>query len=206
MYYLHSSDSDTLVKQVRAKDRGSHAQHARVSVQRVPAEGIIVSRADITIMGVKLFGGWQQWPVWRRISNELTKLLTPYDQWPFTLDGQMDLDISFADRKMTTPVYIKIDTETPLLRPLYYSLSSLPQQRRGAPIDGTNSCHADEGILHPVSPPRNKLTEIVEPATTVEASPNGVSEVWCYLSDYYQGIPLLLKLVLIHLTWMENLW
>ena len=38
-----------------------------------------------------------------------------HDQRPFKLHGKMDLTISFAGRKLTTPVYIKMDTEEPLL-------------------------------------------------------------------------------------------
>ena len=33
----------------------------------------------------------------------------------FTLEGQMDLDISFEEHTMKTPVYIKMDATTPLL-------------------------------------------------------------------------------------------
>jgi len=38
-----------------------------------------------------------------------------YDQKPFTLDGRIDLDISFDGRTMCTPVYIKMDAKDQLL-------------------------------------------------------------------------------------------
>ena len=34
---------------------------------------------------------------------------------PFILEGRMDLDISFKEHTMKTPVYIKMDATTPLL-------------------------------------------------------------------------------------------
>ena len=38
-----------------------------------------------------------------------------YDQQPFSLDGKMDLDISFDGMMMQTPVYIKLDAQEQLL-------------------------------------------------------------------------------------------
>ena len=38
-----------------------------------------------------------------------------YDMRVFTLDGRMDLDITFEDRTINTPVYIKMDSPTNLL-------------------------------------------------------------------------------------------
>ena len=38
-----------------------------------------------------------------------------YNQRPFQLDGQMDLDISFGDHTMKTTVYIKMDAHNQLL-------------------------------------------------------------------------------------------
>lgn len=53
---LFSSDSEgEAVKQVAVTDKGSRTQHARVSVQGVPASAVIDTGADITIMGGELF-------------------------------------------------------------------------------------------------------------------------------------------------------
>lgn len=43
------------------------------------------------------------------------KVPRTYDQKPFILDGRMDLEVSFADKMMTTPVYIKMDAHDQLL-------------------------------------------------------------------------------------------
>lgn len=37
-----------------------------------------------------------------------------YNQQSFTLDGRMDLDVSFDDKTMKTPVYLKMDTHDQL--------------------------------------------------------------------------------------------
>ena len=49
------SEEEDGVKQIRVPDSGSHSQLARVDVQGVPADGIVDTAADITIMGGKLF-------------------------------------------------------------------------------------------------------------------------------------------------------
>lgn len=38
-----------------------------------------------------------------------------YDSYPFTLDGRTDLELTFKDRTMRTPIYIKLDAEDQLL-------------------------------------------------------------------------------------------
>ena len=40
-----------------------------------------------------------------------------YDGKPFSLDGQMDLEVAFHDKVMTTTIYIKSDTKEQLLLP-----------------------------------------------------------------------------------------
>ena len=114
---LFSSDSEGEgIKQIRISDRGSKPQHAKVQVQGVPAEGVIDSGADITIIGGDLF---------RRVAavaklkkrdfKKADKIPRTYSQRPFTLDGRMDLDISFEGSTMRTPIYIKMDAPEPLL-------------------------------------------------------------------------------------------
>ena len=55
--FLFSSDSEgeEVMKQITVVDKGSKAQHAHISVQGVPANGVIDTGANITIMGGKLF-------------------------------------------------------------------------------------------------------------------------------------------------------
>lgn len=116
---LYSSDEDTAtatVSMVRVADKGSKSQCVQVQVQGVPAYGVLDSGADITIMGGALFR--KVATVARLKKRDLKRPdKTPrnYDQTPFTLDGRMDLDITFEDRTMCTPVYIKTDAHEQLL-------------------------------------------------------------------------------------------
>ena len=108
--YLHSdSDSASDVSSVRVEDKGSQPQKASVSVQGVPVEGVIDSGADITIMGADLFK--KVAAVARLKKKQLKKsdkVPYTYDQKPFKLDGKLELDITFQDKTLCTPVYIYI--------------------------------------------------------------------------------------------------
>ena len=56
MQYLlsHSVSSDD-IRQVRVQDMGNQPHCPKVNVQGVPVDGVLDSRADITIMGGDLF-------------------------------------------------------------------------------------------------------------------------------------------------------
>ena len=91
-------------------------QRVRIEIQGVPAEGVIDSGADITIIGGELFK--KVATVARLKKRDLKKAdKTPhnYDQSPFMLDRCMDLEILFDDKAMVTPVYIKMDAQEQLL-------------------------------------------------------------------------------------------
>ena len=110
------SDSDTEVKVVRVPDEGSKSQCAHVEVQGVPAYGIKDTAADITIIGGRLFKKIAT------IARLKKKNLKPpdkkprtYDQCIFSLDGRMDLDITFNGKTMCMPVYIKMNAQDQLL-------------------------------------------------------------------------------------------
>ncbi len=47
--------------------------------------------------------------------KKLDKTPHNYERQPFTLDGRLDLDISFNDKTIHTPVYVKMDTQEQLL-------------------------------------------------------------------------------------------
>jgi len=49
------SDEEQEVRMVQVTDKGSHSQCAEVFIQGVPAEELVDSGADITIMGGELF-------------------------------------------------------------------------------------------------------------------------------------------------------
>ena len=89
---------------------------AMVNVQGVPIDGVVDGGADISIMGGEMF---------KRVAavSKLRKKdfkpsdMTPhnYDQHPFHLYGRFDLDITFQDKTMNTPVYVKMDAREQLL-------------------------------------------------------------------------------------------
>lgn len=104
--FLCSSDEEdtTRVKAVRVSDRGSQSQCVKVQVQGVPAYGVLNSGADITIMVGMLFRkGATITRLKRRDLKRPDKTTRNYDQTPFTIDGRMDLDITFNSKTMRTP-------------------------------------------------------------------------------------------------------
>ena len=97
-------------------DTGSTPQCAKVLVQGVPAYGIIDSAADITIIGSGLFKKVAS--VCRLKKKDFKSPDTtprPYDQKPFMLHGRIDLDLTFEDTTMKTPMYVKMDAYDQLL-------------------------------------------------------------------------------------------
>ena len=113
---LLSDSEDDTVRQIKIADQGSEAHSIRVEIQGVPARGIIDTAADITIMGGKLFKDVASVARLRkRDFRPAEKIPHAYNQQPFSLDGRMDLEITFGDRTMKTPVYIKIDAPDQLL-------------------------------------------------------------------------------------------
>ena len=117
-FLFSSSDeeSSSRVNAIGITDKGSSAQCVKVLVQGVPAYGLIDSGADITIIGGLLFKRVATIArLKRRNFKPADKVPRTYDQQPFRLDGRMDLDITFGDRKITTPIYIKMDAHDQLL-------------------------------------------------------------------------------------------
>ena len=111
-----SSDEEADVCSVRVTDKGSQPRCAPVQLQGVPVFGIIDSGANITIIGGGLL---RKVATTARLKKRDLKQpdQTPrtYDQQPFQLDGMMELDITFGDKTMHTPVYIKMDAHDQLL-------------------------------------------------------------------------------------------
>ena len=119
--FLASSSSDLEdntggVRQVRVNDKGSQPRCAKVEVQGVPMFGIVDSGADITIIGAELFKKDAAVAKLRKKDfKKSDKSPHGYDGQPFTLDGRMDLDITFKGKTMCTPVYVKMDAQDQLL-------------------------------------------------------------------------------------------
>ena len=109
-FYLLSpeSDSDSDVRRVRIADRGSKPQYADVQIENIPARGVIDSGSDITIMGGELFKYVATIARLRKSKfRKPDKIPKTYDGRTFTLDGVIDLDITFSGVTMKTPVYVK---------------------------------------------------------------------------------------------------
>ena len=96
-----SSENDAVVNQVRVADEGSQAHCARVLIQGVHAYGIIDNGVDTTIMGGTLF---KQVATAAQLGKRdflaADKMPRTYDQYSFTLDGCMNLDLSLRDKTM----------------------------------------------------------------------------------------------------------
>ena len=111
--FLYSSSDEDVIRQVRVRDTGSLTQRVKLFIQ---VYGILDSGADITIIGGKLF---KKVAMAARLKKKdfmkPDKMHRTYDQKAFRLDGRMDLDITFEDRTMHTPVYVKIDAHDQLL-------------------------------------------------------------------------------------------
>ena len=139
---LLSDSEDETIRLIRLTDKGSVPQGAKVLLQRVPAVGIIDSGADITIVGSKLFRkvatvAWLK----KRDFYKPDKSPRTYDQNPFSLDGRMNLDITFDGKTMTTAVYVKMDAYDELLlsEGVCRQLGILSYHEEVQPLKGTGS-------------------------------------------------------------------
>ena len=110
------SDDDGDVKQVTITDSGSHSRLACVSVQGVPAKGIVDTAADITIMGGKLFAlVASSARLRKRDFIPSDKIPRTYNRKAFHSDGRMEMEISFEGKTIRTTVYVKVDAPDELL-------------------------------------------------------------------------------------------
>ena len=116
-YLLSSSDEESDgVRQVRITDGGSRQQQVDILLEGVPVCGVVDSGSDLTILGGDAF---------RRVAAAARlkkrqwqppdKIPRTYDGRTFTLDGRMDLDITFNGTTMKTPIYLKMDASLQLL-------------------------------------------------------------------------------------------
>ena len=101
---------------MRAAVHDTPRSSCKGSLQGVPARGIVDTGADISIMGGELLKrvaavAWLR----KRAFKKADKLPRFYDRKPFTLNGRLDLDITFGDKTMCTPIYLKTDAPEELL-------------------------------------------------------------------------------------------
>ena len=110
---LYSSSDESENDQIcviRVHDNGSQPHYAVVQLQGVPAQGIVDSGADITIMGAELFKKVAAAnKIRKKAFHKPDKIPRTYDQKTFTLDGYLQLDISFGEKAMQTRVYVNHD-------------------------------------------------------------------------------------------------
>ena len=110
------SDEEDGVRQVTVNDSGSHCQLARVSICGVPADGVVDTAADITIMGGKLFALVAATARLRKKDfRKADRVPKTYDRKAFSLDGCMDMELSFEGKTVKTTVYVKMDATDQLL-------------------------------------------------------------------------------------------
>ena len=116
---LFSSESESdsgEVKRVQVNDKGSQSQSAVIEIEGVPARGVVDTGSDITIIGGALF---KHVATMARLCKKHFKPpdRSPhtYNHQPFSLDGRMDLNISYGDKTMVTPIYMKVDAPDQLL-------------------------------------------------------------------------------------------
>ena len=105
---------DEEIRRIQLNYNGSRSRYAQVEVQGVPAQGIADSGADITIIGGELFR--RVAAVARLRKKDLKKpdrVPRTYDHRPFTLDGKMDLDLSFDGTTMDPGIYQDGRARTP---------------------------------------------------------------------------------------------
>ena len=105
-YFFSSSDSSDEVRQVRVQDTGSNSHSPGVNVQGVPMEGVVDTGADITIMGGTMFKQVAAVAKLRKREFKPPKTVPRnYDPQPFQLHGCINLNITFKDKTINTPVY-----------------------------------------------------------------------------------------------------
>ena len=116
LLYSSESESDDGVRQIRVSDLGSKPRYANILIEGVTAAGVIDTGADITIVNGALFAKIAAAArLKKKDFQPANKVPRTYNQERFKLDGRMDLDITFGDKTMCTPIYIKMDAHDPLL-------------------------------------------------------------------------------------------
>ena len=116
LFSSESESDDGEVRRVQVSDTGSQSQSVVVDIEGVPARGIVDTGSDITIIGGQLFKHVATTARLRKKHfKSPDKSPHTYNRQPFSLDGRMDLNVSFGERAMVTPIYIKMDAPDQLL-------------------------------------------------------------------------------------------
>ena len=98
---LFSDSDDSTVGVVCVKDNGSQPRKVVVDITGVPAQGLVDTGADITIMGPELFKKVTSVAgITQKQFKAADKLPFTYDRQQFQLDGYLNLDITFDQQVM----------------------------------------------------------------------------------------------------------
>ena len=82
----------------------------------MPVARIVDTAADITIMGAEIFKRIAAVAKLRKRNlKPANKTPRTYDYKTFRVDGRFDLDITFQDKTIKTPIYLKMDAKEQLL-------------------------------------------------------------------------------------------
>ena len=113
---LYSSASDDQsARLISVQDKDSCPKYVYVNREGKPCLGIIDISSDITTVGGDLFKKIATVSRLKRDFRQPDKTLVAYNQQPFQLHGLMDLDITFGEKTIVTPVYIKMNAHNQLL-------------------------------------------------------------------------------------------
>ena len=99
-----------------SSNKGRESHCVEVKLEGVPATGLIGTGSDITIVRADLF-----YHIVEKTGLDASQLKQPdhktctYDQTPITLDGQMDMTLSFGKEELQATVYVKLVTPDKLL-------------------------------------------------------------------------------------------
>ena len=115
LFPLTITTDSTLSAAVDVADDGS-PQSATVKIEGVPVMGIIDTGSDITIISGDMFKTVIAKAGLKKEEFKTTnKQAFTYNKQQNTLDGQMDVDISFEDKQVHTTIYVKTEASDPLL-------------------------------------------------------------------------------------------
>ena len=98
------------------EDMGSHPKYAEVLVEGVSLQGVVDTGSDLTIMGKEAF---KKVAIVAKLRKKdfrpADKKVYNYDDKVKTLDGRFQLNLTFGEYNMFTPVYAEMGTEDQLL-------------------------------------------------------------------------------------------
>ena len=99
--------------QAHITDWGGKPAYTDVQIEGVPARGVIDSGSDITVMGGDMFRYAAM--IMRLRKSQFRKPVRVPRAYNVSLDGIMDLDITFNGVTMKTPIYIRATASEQLL-------------------------------------------------------------------------------------------